>query len=72
MDLLGPSLWDIWSMKGQRITERHAACMAVEALSILQKIHAKRYVSADPGQGRSDHRTYIPSDFSQRRSALSG
>ena len=41
MDLLGPSLWDIWSLEGQRIQPKHAACMAVEALSILQKIHAK-------------------------------
>ena len=41
MDLLGPSLWDLWSAKGQSMNPQHVACIAVEALYILQQLHAK-------------------------------
>ncbi|KAE8658132.1 hypothetical protein F3Y22_tig00116974pilonHSYRG00007 [Hibiscus syriacus] len=35
MDMLGPSLWDVWNSNNQMLTEEMAACIAVEAISIL-------------------------------------
>lgn len=39
MDLLGPSLWDVWNQQGQRLSEAYVACVAMEALTILQALH---------------------------------
>ena len=47
MDLLGPSLWDVWNQHGQRVSQSMVACIAVEALSILEALHAKGYVHGD-------------------------
>ena len=41
MDLLGPSLWDRWNKEGQKMPEQLVACIAVEALTILQHLHNK-------------------------------
>lgn len=41
MDLLGPSLWDMWNQSGQHLTEAYVACVAMEALTILQALHLK-------------------------------
>lgn len=47
MDMLGPSLWDVWNSQGQVMTQEMVACIAVEALAILEKVHAKGYVHGD-------------------------
>lgn len=41
MDMLGPSLWDVWNSQGQQMSQEMVACIAVEALSILKDLHAK-------------------------------
>ncbi|WOH08694.1 hypothetical protein DCAR_0728139 [Daucus carota subsp. sativus] len=47
MDMLGPSLWDVWNSSGQAMSSEMVACIAVESLSILDKMHAKGYVHGD-------------------------
>jgi len=47
MDLLGPSLWDKWNVAGQTMSQAMVACVAIEALSILEPMHAKGYVHGD-------------------------
>ncbi|XP_010465212.1 PREDICTED: casein kinase 1-like protein HD16 [Camelina sativa] len=47
MDMLGPSLWDLWNTSGQAMSSEMVACIAVESLSILEKMHAKGYVHGD-------------------------
>ncbi|GLT70653.1 hypothetical protein SLA2020_427170 [Shorea laevis] len=47
MDMLGPSLWDVWNSKGQAMSAEMVACIAVESLSILEKMHSKGYVHGD-------------------------
>mmetsp|Transcript_30659 Transcript_30659/g.66924 ORF Transcript_30659/g.66924 Transcript_30659/m.66924 type:complete len:734 (-) Transcript_30659:270-2471(-) len=47
MDLLGPSLWDKWNAAGQTMSQAMVACVAIEALSILEPMHAKGYVHGD-------------------------
>ncbi|CAH1438010.1 unnamed protein product [Lactuca virosa] len=47
MDMLGPSLWDVWNSSGQSMSSEMVACIAVEALSILDKLHARGYVHGD-------------------------
>eukprot|EP00899_Mesostigma_viride_P018997 jgi/Mesvir1/27099/Mv20782-RA.2 len=47
MDMLGPSLWDAWNEGGQSMSTEMVACIAVEALSILEKFHARGYVHGD-------------------------
>eukprot|EP01025_Chloroclados_australasicus_P040484 TRINITY_DN4228_c0_g2_i1.p1 TRINITY_DN4228_c0_g2~~TRINITY_DN4228_c0_g2_i1.p1 ORF type:complete len:468 (-),score=52.37 TRINITY_DN4228_c0_g2_i1:66-1469(-) len=47
MELLGPSLWDQWNKNGQRITEAHAACFAIESIAILRRMHDKGFVHGD-------------------------
>lgn len=42
MDLLGPSLWDEWNSQGAgAMPVEFVACVAVEALRILQGLHEK-------------------------------
>ena len=41
MDMLGPSLWDIWNTQGQVMSQEMVSCIAVESLTILEKLHAK-------------------------------
>ncbi|KAK1390745.1 Casein kinase I [Heracleum sosnowskyi] len=47
MDMLGPSLWDVWNSSGQAMSSEMVACIAVESLSILDKMHSKGYVHGD-------------------------
>ncbi|CAA6658571.1 unnamed protein product [Spirodela intermedia] len=47
MDMLGPSLWDVWNSVGQAMSPSMAACIAVEAISILEKLHLKGFVHGD-------------------------
>ncbi|MBA0762367.1 hypothetical protein Gotri_012000 [Gossypium trilobum] len=77
MDILGPSLWDVWNSSGQtvfvglggidgllvsqgkcrgclldlawqkKMSAEMVACIAVESLSILEKMHSKGYVHGD-------------------------
>ncbi|XP_024313087.1 casein kinase 1-like protein HD16 isoform X1 [Brachypodium distachyon] len=47
MDMLGPSLWDVWYSQGHEMSVRMVACIAVEAISILQNIHSKGFVHGD-------------------------
>ncbi|XP_058074816.1 casein kinase 1-like protein HD16 [Magnolia sinica] len=47
MDMLGPSLWDVWNNNNQKLSEEMVACIAVEAISILEKLHFKGFVHGD-------------------------
>lgn len=47
MDMLGPSLWDVWNSSAQSMSVEMVACIAVESLSILEKMHSKGYVHGD-------------------------
>ncbi|KAI3474582.1 hypothetical protein Pfo_029584 [Paulownia fortunei] len=47
MDMLGPSLWDVWNSLGQSMSPNMVACIAVEAISILEKLHMKGFVHGD-------------------------
>ncbi|XP_042442492.1 casein kinase 1-like protein HD16 [Zingiber officinale] len=47
MDMLGPSLWDVWNSVGQTMTPNMTACIAVEAISILEKLHSEGFVHGD-------------------------
>ncbi|MED6207967.1 Casein kinase 1-like protein hd16 [Stylosanthes scabra] len=43
MDMLGPSLWDVWNSSNQAMPAEMVACIAVESLSILEKMHLRGY-----------------------------
>uniref|UniRef100_M4CQF6 non-specific serine/threonine protein kinase n=1 Tax=Brassica campestris TaxID=3711 RepID=M4CQF6_BRACM len=47
MDMLGPSLWDVWNSSGQSMSPNMVACIAVESISILEKFHMKGFVHGD-------------------------
>ncbi|XP_057427721.1 casein kinase 1-like protein HD16 [Lotus japonicus] len=47
MDILGPSLWDVWNNSNQTMSAEMVSCIAVESLSILEKMHTKGYVHGD-------------------------
>ena len=47
MDLLGPSLWDVWNETGQCLTNEMVACIGCEAVCILEQLHKKGYVHGD-------------------------
>ncbi|KAG9130804.1 hypothetical protein Leryth_021980 [Lithospermum erythrorhizon] len=47
MDILGPSLWDIWNNNAHSMSVEMVACIAIEAISILEKMHSKGYVHGD-------------------------
>ena len=47
MDLLGPSLWDVWNSENQVMSQEMVACIALESLVILENLHAKGYVHGD-------------------------
>nr|DAD42163.1 TPA_asm: hypothetical protein HUJ06_000393 [Nelumbo nucifera] len=47
MDMLGPSLWDTWNSSGQAMSSEMVACIAVESISILEKMHSRGYVHGD-------------------------
>ncbi|KAH9613297.1 hypothetical protein KSS87_016092, partial [Heliosperma pusillum] len=41
MDILGPSLWDVWNSNSHSMSIEMVACIAIEAISILEKMHSK-------------------------------
>lgn len=41
MDMLGPSLWDVWNTSGQVMGQEMVSCIAMEALTILKDLHAR-------------------------------
>ncbi|XP_061367615.1 casein kinase 1-like protein HD16 isoform X2 [Gastrolobium bilobum] len=47
MDMLGPSLWDVWNSLNQAMSAEMVSCIAVESLSILEKMHLRGYVHGD-------------------------
>ncbi|XP_027940145.1 casein kinase 1-like protein HD16 [Vigna unguiculata] len=47
MDMLGPSLWDVWNNNSNTMSAEMVACIAIEAISILEKMHSKGYVHGD-------------------------
>ncbi|KAK1289407.1 Casein kinase I isoform delta-like [Acorus calamus] len=47
MDILGPSLWDVWNNNSHTMSVEMVACIAIEAISILEKMHSKGYVHGD-------------------------
>ncbi|XP_028550389.1 casein kinase 1-like protein HD16 isoform X2 [Dendrobium catenatum] len=47
MDMLGPSLWDIWNNNSHTMSTDMVACIAIEAISILENMHSKGYVHGD-------------------------
>ncbi|XP_044985281.1 casein kinase 1-like protein HD16 isoform X2 [Hordeum vulgare subsp. vulgare] len=47
MDLLGPNLCDAWHSPGQEMSILKVACIAVDAMSILAKIHSKGFIHGD-------------------------
>ncbi|KAG9151001.1 hypothetical protein Leryth_003115 [Lithospermum erythrorhizon] len=47
MDILGPSLWDIWNNNAHTMSVEMVACIAIEAISILEKLHSRGYVHGD-------------------------
>ncbi|KAK4490972.1 hypothetical protein RD792_001693 [Penstemon davidsonii] len=47
MDMLGPSLWDVWNNNSQAMSIEMVTCIAIEAISILEKLHSRGYVHGD-------------------------
>ncbi|KAK1549973.1 hypothetical protein Q3G72_011527 [Acer saccharum] len=47
MDMLGPSLWDVWNNTSHTMSIEMVACIAIEAISILEKMHSRGYVHGD-------------------------
>ncbi|XVF35407.1 hypothetical protein REPUB_Repub18cG0142800 [Reevesia pubescens] len=47
MDMLGPSLWDVWNNNSHTMSIEMVACIAIEAISILEKMHTRGYVHGD-------------------------
>ncbi|KAK7255447.1 hypothetical protein RIF29_28857 [Crotalaria pallida] len=47
MDMLGPSLWDVWNNNNHNMSTEMVACIAIEAISILEKMHSRGYVHGD-------------------------
>lgn len=47
MDILGPSLWDVWNNKTHTMSAEMVSCIAIEAVSILEKMHSRGYVHGD-------------------------
>lgn len=47
MDMLGPSLWDVWDNGAHAMSIEMVACIAIEAISILEKVQSRGYVHGD-------------------------
>ncbi|KAL6524055.1 Casein kinase 1-like protein hd16 [Orobanche minor] len=47
MDILGSSLWDIWNSNSHTMSTEMVACIAIEAISILEKLHSRGFVHGD-------------------------
>ncbi|KAI3751290.1 hypothetical protein L2E82_22343 [Cichorium intybus] len=48
MGMLGPSLCDVWNSLGQSMSPSMVVCIAVEAISILEKLHTKGKINIRP------------------------
>ncbi|RZC78993.1 hypothetical protein C5167_003834 [Papaver somniferum] len=46
-DMLGPNLWDAWCSDGRPMPLTKVACIAMEAIAILERIHLKGFVHGD-------------------------
>ncbi|KAK2417054.1 casein kinase protein HD16 [Trifolium repens] len=46
-EMIRKILWDVWNSLGQSMSPSMAACIAVEAISILEKLHLKGFVPGD-------------------------
>ena len=51
--MLGPSLWDVWNSQGQVMSQEMVSCIAVEALSILEKLHLKGCANLSTQTGKA-------------------
>ncbi|CAN4120231.1 unnamed protein product [Withania somnifera] len=47
MDMLGLSLWDVWNNNSHMMSTETVAWIAIEAISILEKLHSRGYVHGD-------------------------
>ncbi|KAK2076960.1 Casein kinase 1-like protein hd16 [Prototheca wickerhamii] len=47
MDMLGPSLWDVWNGRSQSMPLDMVACIAVEAVAVLERLHERGFVHGD-------------------------
>ncbi|XP_004245392.1 casein kinase 1-like protein HD16 [Solanum lycopersicum] len=47
MDMLGPSLLDVWNNNAHMMSIEMVACIAIEAISILEKLHSREYIHGD-------------------------
>uniref|UniRef100_A0A7N0TS45 non-specific serine/threonine protein kinase n=1 Tax=Kalanchoe fedtschenkoi TaxID=63787 RepID=A0A7N0TS45_KALFE len=47
MDMLGPSLWDVWNNNSHSMSVEMVSCIAIEGISILEKLHSRGYVHGD-------------------------
>ncbi|KAG6414501.1 hypothetical protein SASPL_127303 [Salvia splendens] len=47
MDMLGPSLWDLWNNNSNTMSIEMVECIAIEVISILEKLHSRGYVHVD-------------------------
>lgn len=46
MDMLSPNLWDVWNNNTNMMSVT-VACIEIETISILEKIHSRGYVHSD-------------------------
>ena len=62
MDLLGPSLWDVWNTQNQVMSQEMVACIAFESLVILEnslrarpwRRQAENFLMGPPGTPNSN------------------
>ncbi|MCL7027427.1 hypothetical protein MKW94_023078 [Papaver nudicaule] len=47
MDMLGPSVYDVWNNNFHTMSIEMVACIAIEAISILERMHSRGYVHGD-------------------------
>ncbi|WCJ40853.1 Protein kinase family protein [Euphorbia peplus] len=47
MDMLGPSLWDVWNNNSHTMSTEMVGCIGIEAISILEQMHIRGYVHGD-------------------------
>ncbi|KAL8031877.1 hypothetical protein ABFX02_13G058100 [Erythranthe guttata] len=47
MDMLGPSLWDLWKSQSGLMDKHMVICIAIEGIYILKEFHSRGYVHGD-------------------------
>ncbi|KAL6527965.1 hypothetical protein OROHE_014915 [Orobanche hederae] len=67
MDKLGPSLWDAWNSHAPMMSTEMVACIAIEAISNLEKMHSE----GDPTRWR-DSSTNRRVEYDQRPDVFRG